>query len=233
MLRGRLDTSELQGGATLQLRKERALAHLIPHTGVLQGGLDFSVAEGCNAVWRSAWHSSLQWGRDFSVAEGDRVLAPPQPAIRASMGPQLDSCGRDQHAQRPQHDPHASMGPQLDSCGRYSKMSDFNEGITLQWGRNLTVAEGARRSGRTCRAPGMLQWGRNLTVAEGAPTAPPALPRALLQWGRNLTVAEGRRDPTAPGAAAELQWGRNLTVAEGSGTRSTIVSTRRFNGAAT
>ena len=36
----------------------------------------------------------------------------------------------------------------------------------LQWGRNLTVAEGARV---LCRGGGgrKLQWGRNLTVAEG------------------------------------------------------------------
>ena len=215
VLRGRLDTSELQGGATLQLRKERALARLIPHTGVLQWGLDFSVTEGCNAVWRSAWHSSLQWGLDFSVAEGDRVLAPPQPAIRASIGPQLDSCGRY----------HASK-----KGGRHY--------TGLQWGRNLTVAEGS--AGITCPlGQWKLQWGRNLTVAEGAAAQVRAArhglasmgpqldscgrfthdavrrPALQLQWGRNLTVAEGYKVICRPAAMSTLQWGRNLTVAEG------------------
>ena len=36
-----------------------------------------------------------------------------------------------------------------------------------------------------------LQWGRNLTVAEGGPHDPYYMPMGKLQWGRNLTVAEG------------------------------------------
>ena len=61
----------------------------------------------------------------------------------------------------------ASMGPQLDSCGR--EVQDVEPGalIALQWGRNLIVAEGTptgRRFGLVCLS---LQWGRNLIVAEG------------------------------------------------------------------
>ena len=37
----------------------------------------------------------------------------------------------------------ASMGPQLDSCGRWFKALDkATQAAELQWGRNLTVAEG-------------------------------------------------------------------------------------------
>ena len=36
-----------------------------------------------------------------------------------------------------------------------------------------------------------LQWGRNLTVAEGDLRARFDLDAFKLQWGRNLTVAEG------------------------------------------
>ena len=108
-----------------------------------------------------------------------------------------------------------------------------------------------------------LQWGRNLSVAEGAISLPDALNYVMLQWGRNLSVAEGSGDRalactparfngaatfrlrkghqamagswraicfngaatfrlrkghaggTSRGASKSLQWGRNLSVAEG------------------
>ena len=41
-----------------------------------------------------------------------------------------------------------------------------------------------------------LQWGRNLTVAEGAEFAAMPLSEQMLQWGRNLTVAEGAVAPS-------------------------------------
>ena len=58
------------------------------------------------------------------------------------------------------------MGPQLDSCGRYDKDVAVIAKPLLQWGRNLTVAEGVANAVyvQTARR---LQWGRNLTVAEG------------------------------------------------------------------
>ena len=59
------------------------------------------------------------------------------------------------------------MGPQLDSCGRARDVID----VRLQ--------------------PGALQWGRNLTVAEGVYVTVRPVTGRVLQWGRNLTVAEG------------------------------------------
>ena len=62
---------------------------------------------------------------------------------RASMGPQLDSCGRWPPWVWVGAAWQASMGPQLDSCGRLS-VTDVRavKFDGLQWGRNLTVAEG-------------------------------------------------------------------------------------------
>ncbi len=58
------------------------------------------------------------------------------------------------------------MGPQLDSCGRIAALNEAREKLTLQWGRNLIVAEGLRLS-VIFLAGVRLQWGRNLIVAEG------------------------------------------------------------------
>ena len=49
----------------------------------------------------------------------------------------------------------------------------------------------------------LLQWGRNLTVAEGQDTVERYLGKACsLQWGRNLTVAEGGAHSAVPPGAA-------------------------------
>ena len=60
----------------------------------------------------------LQWGRNLTVAEGVAGRRQAYKRSNASMGPQLDSCGRNrpEASQKPQGP--ASMGPQLDSCGR-------------------------------------------------------------------------------------------------------------------
>ena len=54
----------------------------------------------------------------------------------------------------------------------------------------MTVAEGCQAL-RVMRKVDSLQWGRNLTVAEGKAYALSESNRTALQWGRNLTVAEG------------------------------------------
>ena len=79
----------------------------------------------------------------------------------------------------------------------------------------------------------MLQWGRNLTVAEGVELGMDGDNMVLLQWGRNLTVAEGGADMYDLGQVEKLQWGRNLTVAEGAAPSPSPRSEWRFNGAAT
>ena len=82
------------------------------------------------------------------------------------------------------------MGPQPFGCGRLVSKSTPDTDEMLQWGRNLSVAEGIVRRAQG-NIPVLLQWGRNLSVAEGCllPSWSARLPK--LQWGRNLSVAEG------------------------------------------
>ena len=87
--------------------------------------------------------------------------------------------------------------------------------------------------------PAMLQWGRDLSAAEGCRGAPPralrssfngaatfrprkayfnaygALHLELLQWGRDLSAAEGLRPARGSARFQWLQWGRDLSAAEG------------------
>ena len=59
----------------------------------LQWGRNLIVAEGRARYRRRARRATLQWGRNLIVAEGSQVCGWPS-LVRASMGPQLDSCGR-------------------------------------------------------------------------------------------------------------------------------------------
>ena len=174
-----------------------------------------TVAEGAERLNLCAKNGELQWGRNLTVAEGMQGPRCRPRTPFASMGPQLDSCGRIDAADNVLGCAVASMGPQLDSCGRIELNPDRVGAIRrLQWGRNLTVAEGLKAASRL-PADVLLQWGRNLTVAEGRGKAAGAQGQAKLQWGRNLTVAEGYEPLPTIVLTQLLQWGRNLTVAEG------------------
>ena len=70
-------------------------------------------------------------------------------------------------------------------------LNALTDPLRLQWGRNLTVAEGVMRRAALSYSKQRLQWGRNLTVAEGHVFAQRIPHKTVLQWGRNLTVAEG------------------------------------------
>ena len=64
------------------------------------------------------------------------------------------------------------MGPRPFGRGRHDEPEPLSMAIwTLQWGRDLSVAEGSRSI--AAREDGeSLQWGRDLSVAEGCGTAP-------------------------------------------------------------
>ena len=150
------------------------------------------------------------------------------------------------------------MGPQPFGCGRKNICICQVIFRGLQWGRNLSVAEGETPP-QTAGSRRRLQWGRNLSVAEGATRSSRAASGLPLQWGRNLSVAEGlleqrlmrgQRDvasmgpqPFGCGRAWEsdggrisietLQWGRNLSVAEGPIPEKERADRKCFNGAAT
>ena len=135
---------------------------------------------------------------------------------------------------------HASMGPRPFGRGRVPATPPADDPAWLQWGRDLSVAEGDTYD--TCTPSARpLQWGRDLSVAEGCGRALTGARPLLLQWGRDLSVAEGalmsvlilnsfqcfngaatfrsRKGGGGGGGGAQeraLQWGRDLSVAEGS-----------------
>ena len=159
----------------------------------LQWGRNLTVAESRKREDIQNRLARLQWGRNLTVAERpcsigyakssrcfngaatgqlrkESDLGGTSAHQRASMGPQLDSCGKappplgdGQHAG-------ASMGPQLDSCGKVCPRCRDPRYPLLQWGRNLTVAESRVRAEHLA-ARRELQWGRNLTVAERGPAS--------------------------------------------------------------
>ena len=89
---------------------------------LLQWGRNLIVAEGPPILVYHPADQTLQWGRNLIVAEGIEPNDSRLGMILASMGPQLDSCGR------------RVPGP-------------VPRGVsTLQWGRNLIVAEGYKRA---------------------------------------------------------------------------------------
>ena len=84
----------------------------------LQWGRNLIVAEGPSGRSAPAPTQSLQWGRNLIVAEGCECCGNVVAVKKASMGPQLDSCGRRAGSYVRNFSRAASMGPQLDSCGR-------------------------------------------------------------------------------------------------------------------
>ncbi len=83
------------------------------------------------------------------------------------MGPRLGSRGK-------------TMTPRLSLVVRY----------TLQWGRDLEVAESSNTLDGRFAGKGPLQWGRDLEVAESKKAKEQGSPDDPLQWGRDLEVAE-------------------------------------------
>ena len=81
--------------------------------------------------------------------------------------------------------------------------------VPLQWGRNLSVAEGGAG------------------VADGPKAGMASMGPQPFGCGRPLAARAGQQ------ANARLQWGRNLSVAEGSLDTRVITDTVGFNGAAT
>ena len=177
------------GAATFRLRK--AGHSPAPHFGVseLQWGRNLSVAEGSMTALKSKLILRFNGAATFRLRKGaPRPRARPRP--RASMGPQPFGCGRDRHPGRPAGGGAASMGPQPFGCGRTLTVAKAYPGRPLQWGRNLSVAEGEgggaqKESARVASmGPQPFGCGRSLMPRVRSPCP-------MLQWGRNLSVAEG------------------------------------------
>ena len=81
------------------------------------------------------------------------------------------------------------MGPRPSSRGYLVPVEIVYRDVSLQWGRDLVVADTPTLRSVVC-AHSALQWGRDLVVADTP------VPRWLwkrwynLQWGRDLVVAD-------------------------------------------
>ena len=253
--------SRFNGAATFRLRKVALPSPYRPDVDSLQWGRNLSVAEGAGrpsaapagrasmgpqpfgcgrdrmeaTIDPQAW---LQWGRNLSVAEGwpcgqDRA----RDCVRFN-GAATFRLRKDITMRGAPPTWRASMGPQPFGCGRGSEDVLFFDAPMLQWGRNLSVAEGPSPDALP-HDPATLQWGRNLSVAEGA-TPSASLPRGATAsmgpqpfgCGRyrhasyyvDWTDASMGPQPFGCGRVGGhkerrhvglLQWGRNLSVAEG------------------
>ena len=250
------DKVRFNGAATFRLRKGRACLVCVKPLVASMGPQPF----GCGRYSASFAHPlflMLQWGRNLSVAEGRRSAAC-RARSAASMGPQPFGCGRCGIAPICRARQSRFNGAATFRLRKGKEVSlKFSGWLALQWGRNLSVAEGPLGLHR--RQPKLgLQWGRNLSVAEGAvalmrsremraasmgpqpfgcgrrTTPAGGASRRMLQWGRNLSVAEGADSSPRAAIVRKLQWGRNLSVAEGARTSGhTMPRSLRFNGAAT
>ena len=84
----------LQWGRNLIVAEGLALEELRASRHWLQWGRNLIVAEGISLTVSAFVITMLQWGRNLIVAEG-RYVYKSVSTLTASMGPQLDSCGRD------------------------------------------------------------------------------------------------------------------------------------------
>jgi len=84
----------------------------------------------------------------------------------------------------------ASMGPRSEDRGNLMPFPTCAALLaTLQWGRDLKIAEIRNYSSATTFRR-RLQWGRDLKIAEIEPVIATSAREARLQWGRDLKIAE-------------------------------------------
>ena len=126
------------------------------------------------------------------------------------------------------------MGPRPFGRGRIGAGRPAGVFAELQWGRDLSVAEGPKPKAPAACIPlasmGPRPFGRGRDMLCGKL----GRRRLWLQWGRDLSVAEGALASILIEANSVLQWGRDLSVAEGpSRARRTRRRAPGFNGAAT
>ena len=148
------------------------------------------------------------------------------------------------------------MGPRPLGRGRRPPKGLLILGTRLQWGRDLSAAEGLANMVNLF-LPFQLQWGRDLSAAEGlgfrrrrrrrrsfngAATSRPRKVRAAECPPSRPTRFNGAATSRPRKARGRLwaevrfllQWGRDLSAAEGASVRVKVVpQSGRFNGAAT
>ena len=125
------------------------------------------------------------------------------------------------------------MGPRPFGRGRRGRRRGERSGLRLQWGRDLSAAEG-RRDDHTRTISHGLQWGRDLSAAEG--NGAPLMPvhnSWRLQWGRDLSAAEGRVRVSLTGRVICFNGAATFRPRKGHAARLFSRSRCSFNGAAT
>ena len=226
------------GASTFRLRKGLRPSTGLPTPKCFNGAATFRLRKG--PARRRPRHKPplLQWGRNLSVAEGrsDRQRGRGGPGFNGAATFRLR---KEPDARAHKSDRHsfngaatfrlrkgeairdagiarqASMGPQPFGCGRPPTEIDVDEKVkVLQWGRNLSVAEGL--SGAAYKLPRrQLQWGRNLSVAEGYKGTGIIPAIHGFNGAATFRLRKGDGAPPRTASTSPLQWGRNLSVAEG------------------
>ena len=150
------------------------------------------------------------------------------------MGPQLVRCGMHERGRHQHQGAGASMGPQLVRCGMKSqylvnvpKITCFNGAATCSlWNALFLFFLPLYLY--------TLQWGRNLFVAECKTSAKDMILGTWLQWGRNLFVAECRSAVhTRPRRAGCFNGAATCSLRNASAARPPRPTSTCFNGAAT
>ena len=134
--------------------------------------------------------ASLQWGRDLEVAESPAMIDPRRKSQIASMGPRLGSRGKGIRKTSRKGRLDASMGPRLGSRGKPARPFLWLEGsyVASMGPRLGSRGKPKRRQRQPCGSS--LQWGRDLEVAERPGHVIAKNETGALQWGRDLEVAE-------------------------------------------
>ena len=157
---------------------------------------------------RSAVYATLQWGRNLIVAERRAERRAELAEVRASMGPQLDSCGKHLLGYVLGCLGRASMGPQLDSCGKAIRPHKSFICAFASMGPQLD----------SCGKFGQFANVQRVQDASMGPQLDSCGKLILLMLGIQIK---------------QLQWGRNLIVAESTTASARWSGPSRFNGAAT
>ena len=113
-------------------------------------------------------HDQLQWGRDLSVAEGLDFRQRTERRLNASMGPRPFGRGRcARPSARLRRPAEASMGPRPFGRGRRSFVWVMRHEAVRFNGAATFRSRKARVPQKQQDAFLQLQWGRDLSVAEG------------------------------------------------------------------
>ncbi len=153
--------------------------------------------------------SKLQWGRDLEVAERTPNSVAASLTVNASMGPRLGSRGKVHVSLAVATIKIASMGPRLGSRGKGPVYLRPLVSEVASMGPRLG-SRGKLVEVQGCVGYSSLQWGRDLEVAESEGYKFQVGPIATLQWGRDLEVAESHRQELHPRLLAQASMGPRL-----------------------